>query len=378
VYDDYGGGYMKEINLASVLAERRREKGITQDELADFAGVSKSSVSKWETGHSFPDITILPVLASYFDISVDELICYKPQLSKEEIGRVYKRMADRFAKDSFEDVLEECESLTKKYYSCYPFLLEIAGLYINHAAMADGRENQMNIYALASKICKRILDNSKEGRVIAQAQTLQAICYTIQGKAKEVLELLGDEVELRMMPGIQIAHAHLMLGDSAKADEAMQADLYQSVMGAFGTTLTYMQKNITDFDFASEAFRRAEGICELFNMKALNANNMALLYAAGAYMNVLAGKNQDALGMLEKYVDVCCDNFFPYKIHGDEFFNQLEDWLEKRSSFMPRSESVVKESMLKDVLMSQTFEGLRAYPEFERLADRLKALIGGE
>jgi transcriptional regulator with XRE-family HTH domain len=369
---------MKEINLAAVLAEKRREKGVTQDELADFAGVSKSSVSKWETGHSFPDITLLPVLASYFDISVDELISYKPQLSKDEIGRVYKRMADRFAKDRFEDVFEECESLTRKYYSCYPFLLEIAGLYINHAMMADGREKQTNIYALASGLCKRILEQSKEGRVIAQAQTLQAICYTVLGKAKEVLELLGDSVEPRMMPGIQIAHAHLMLGDPAKANEAMQAELYQNVMGAFGALLTYMQSNITDFDFASDAFRRAEGICELFNMRRLNANNMALLYAAGAHMNVLAGKDQEALGMLEKYVDVCCEGFFPYAINGDEFFGEIGDWLKKMASFMPRSESVVKESMLNDVLMSQTFGGLRAYPAFERLACRLKALIGGE
>ena len=57
---------MKELNIGTVLGERRREKGVTQEEVAAFVGVSKASVSKWETGQSYPDITVLPVLASFF------------------------------------------------------------------------------------------------------------------------------------------------------------------------------------------------------------------------------------------------------------------------------------------------------------------------
>ena len=43
---------MKEINISKTLVSKRREKGITQDELAEYIGVSKASVSKWETGGS--------------------------------------------------------------------------------------------------------------------------------------------------------------------------------------------------------------------------------------------------------------------------------------------------------------------------------------
>lgn len=57
---------MKELNIGTVLGERRREKGVTQEEVAAFVGVSKASVSKWENGQSYPDITVLPVLASFF------------------------------------------------------------------------------------------------------------------------------------------------------------------------------------------------------------------------------------------------------------------------------------------------------------------------
>lgn len=76
---------MKELNLSNILVKKRKEKGITQDQLAAYIGVSKASVSKWETGQSYPDITFLPQLAAYFNMSVDELIGYKPQMTKEDI-----------------------------------------------------------------------------------------------------------------------------------------------------------------------------------------------------------------------------------------------------------------------------------------------------
>ena len=78
---------MKELNLSNILVKKRKEKGITQDQLAAYIGVSKASVSKWETGQSCPDITFLPQLAAYFNMSVDELIGYKPQMTKEDIRR---------------------------------------------------------------------------------------------------------------------------------------------------------------------------------------------------------------------------------------------------------------------------------------------------
>ena len=76
---------MKEIHLGQVLIENRRQREITQEELARFLGVSKAAVSKWETEAAYPDIQLLPRLASFFDINLDDLMGYAPQLSREEI-----------------------------------------------------------------------------------------------------------------------------------------------------------------------------------------------------------------------------------------------------------------------------------------------------
>lgn len=68
---------MYNIKLNEQIVFLRKEKGVTQENLAQILGVSNQAVSKWETGQCCPDIQLLPELANYFGVSVDELIGYK-------------------------------------------------------------------------------------------------------------------------------------------------------------------------------------------------------------------------------------------------------------------------------------------------------------
>lgn len=69
------------------IAELRKDKGISQQDLADVLGVSFQSVSKWETGTTMPDITLLPGIAEYFNVSVDELLGLRPLRQQAYIPR---------------------------------------------------------------------------------------------------------------------------------------------------------------------------------------------------------------------------------------------------------------------------------------------------
>lgn len=55
------------------IAFFRKKRGITQEELANALGVTNQAVSKWESGKCAPDIQLLPDIAEYFNISIDEL-----------------------------------------------------------------------------------------------------------------------------------------------------------------------------------------------------------------------------------------------------------------------------------------------------------------
>ena len=80
---------MYELNLADNITRLRHERRITQEELADFLGVTKASVSKWENAQSIPDLLLLLQLAAFFDITIDQLLGYEPQLSREQIRCFY-------------------------------------------------------------------------------------------------------------------------------------------------------------------------------------------------------------------------------------------------------------------------------------------------
>ena len=65
---------MNKVRIADIIKELRGKKGISQEMLADVCGVSMQAVSKWENGQCYPDITFLPVLAEYFQVSLDYLL----------------------------------------------------------------------------------------------------------------------------------------------------------------------------------------------------------------------------------------------------------------------------------------------------------------
>ena len=81
-----------ELNIGEKIKRLRRERDLTQEETASHLGVSFQSVSKWERGDGYPDITMLPALANYFGITVDELLGVselEQRAQYEEINRVW-------------------------------------------------------------------------------------------------------------------------------------------------------------------------------------------------------------------------------------------------------------------------------------------------
>lgn len=69
---------MTNETLGKRIAELRRQRGLTQDQLAEAMNVSPQAVSKWENDLSCPDITMLPGLADYFHVTIDFLMRGEP------------------------------------------------------------------------------------------------------------------------------------------------------------------------------------------------------------------------------------------------------------------------------------------------------------
>ncbi len=367
---------MKEINLGRILIENRHKKGITQDALAAHIGVSKGAVSKWETGSSLPDISLLPQLASYFDISIDELIGYQSQMEKEDIKKLYIRLSKEFSVLPFDEVLAECLEIAKKYYSCYPLLFELGSLLINHTAQAPNPEQVTQIMEKALEWFHRVRTEADEPNLQKEALLVEAFCLLQLQRPSEVIDILEpDEIQVGS-PEPLLASAYLMTGNDWEAKRILQVGIYKEIMTLFNLFPTYLTLCRNDAEQFTEACQRFHRIVDTFQMKALHPSILLGIYITIAQDCMFLGNTEQALDILTEYTDLAVSDIYPLRLHGDDFFNLLDEWFERGfilGSFPPRDETLIRRSMTQAVSENPAFRPLAEKPQFQVMVDRLRA-----
>ena len=350
--------FMKEINLASVIAVKRKEKKITQDELANYLGVSKAAISKWETAQSYPDITLLPHIATYFDITIDELIGYEPQMESTEIKKLYHKLSHQFAKEPFDIVYERCNEIIKKYYSCFPLLLQMGILLLNYSMLAGEPEITQKVIEQDKQLFERIKAETDDVHVAKQALYLEAYCCLIQNDPAEVLVLLEGTDTLSMSNRGLFAQAYYMMGNIPKAKEKIQMQLYENIGEIFGAFPMLFTLNVDNPAKLDECVNRAMELDKAFTVRRFHPAIVItmLLSAAGTYASI--NNKEKTLELLQEYAKVSASGIFPLKLHGDDFFDMVDEALENfdLGTEMVRSEETVKQSMLQGVIQNPAFQ----------------------
>ena len=81
------------IYFAEKLKSLRAEKKVSQERLAQYLNVSFQAVSKWETGNTYPDITLLPGIARFFGVTIDDLLCVA-KIDEKRLFNEYSEKAE--------------------------------------------------------------------------------------------------------------------------------------------------------------------------------------------------------------------------------------------------------------------------------------------
>ena len=93
------------MQIGKVIRRYRKEKRMTQEEMAGRLGVTASAVNKWENDNSYPDITLLAPIARLLGISLDRLLSFREELTDKEI-HAFVRELDAMGKErSYEEVV---------------------------------------------------------------------------------------------------------------------------------------------------------------------------------------------------------------------------------------------------------------------------------
>ena len=365
---------MKEINIAKVLVNKRKEKGITQEELANYIGVSKASVSKWETEQSYPDVTFLPQLAAYFNISIDELIDYKPQMTKEDIRKLYRSLSADFMSKPFDSVMEDCRKTIKKYYSCFPLLLNMGILIINHVELLKDPQKSASLTEEAKGLFIRVREECDDVSITRLALYMEALCSIVSGDPNTALELLDGTVAPALPPEAILASAYQMTGRADEAKSVLQVGIFQNIVVLFNFFPAYLMLCADVPSKFDEVLRRSLVVAETFDMRRLHPGVLVGLYISAAQGYITQKNHDKALEMLQKYTEIVTSDIYPLRLHGDAFFDLLDGWLDKLDlgTDLPRDEKTIRKSISDVIVNNPAFLVLSDEQRFQSITEKLQ------
>lgn len=183
---------MNNINLGAKIRALRERKGITQEKLAEAMSVSPQAVSKWELGVSYPDMPLIPMLAGYFQVSLDTLFDYDAREVKAKVEEIIKTAYGDNGQTFFREP-KRFQQLIRSALVEYPdnerLICELMESY-EYDYRTNGETGQLDeMYLLAQKL----IDESRDFEVVNTAIEVKAVTLLAKGKyneAKETLETL--------------------------------------------------------------------------------------------------------------------------------------------------------------------------------------------
>lgn len=179
------------LKLGENLRRLRRQKELTQEELADIFSVSPQAISRWEKGSTYPDITMLPTIAGFFDVTLDDL------MGMEEIRdeKRFDEIMNKYAELSSKGLMEECIALMREELKNYPndySLLTNLAVDLFRCQTKDGKEiseeDHLTNVREAIEISERILANCSDSVIRNDISSLICYLYNSVGDNDKAIE----------------------------------------------------------------------------------------------------------------------------------------------------------------------------------------------
>lgn len=290
-------------NIGRTIARERRRAGVTQEALAAHLGVSKAAVSKWELGLSLPDVSLLPRIAAYFSLTLDELFDWRARLSEEEAAEVFARVCA----EGHEDVSAARESLRRsvsEHFSDWNLLLMMSSLLTTWSAMAEQDEDAQDMRAEAGELLDRVLAGADDPGTIALARQAKATALFSAGDVEGATALLeplvrrGDDAPAMML----LASCYRRLGREGEAAELLQSRRLAAGLLVVNSLLQEIGTS-DDAAFVLAAADAARAVSSALAIEDVNPLLPVTLEAEVADALLRAGEKDEALAALERALD---------------------------------------------------------------------------
>ena len=191
------------MKISQIVKEKRKHLGLTQENIAEYLGVSTPAVSKWENGTTYPDITLLPGLARLLKTDLNTLLSFNEEMSEIEINNVVMTVQSIIQEDGFEKAFQYTLEQVRAFPTCENLIYSL-GIILQPSLGLQPIDQQHKYREEFAKLYFRIR-NSENIEIKKEAVSFLFYLYCEKGEYDNAAALLSDyPADTKLM----MAHLH--------------------------------------------------------------------------------------------------------------------------------------------------------------------------
>ncbi len=257
--------------INNVIREKRKEIGLTQEQLADYLGVSAPAVNKWEKGTTYPDISLLPALARLLKVDMNTLMCFHEGLTEQEIASFSKEAVDTIKLSGFKDGFDMLMEKIQEYPNCSELIhtaaLLLDGSLLYYGAGTPDREYyEDQITALYERAAKGDDEQIREKSCFMLVS--KYIKRAEYDKAQELIDLMPDRTSLDK----RNFQAQILINQNKLTEAAtlLERKLIMEINALHMTLMSLMdislkENNLPNAVYQAEVYRQSSKIFDLWD-----------------------------------------------------------------------------------------------------------------
>ena len=342
-----------ELKIGKRIQDLRKQKGLTQEQVAAALNISAAAVSKWETDTTYPDITILNPLARLLGVSVDVLLDFQEQMTEEECMKRMEKADTLFSTRNWEEGQQYCEELLKEFPTDLFLKFRVASTYMQYAGAS-----------LQEEILKQQMERSitlfEESTASENAEISETAWYVLSG----LYCMPQPDFDARSMKSSIL----YQMGKLEESEKLTQRCLYEEIRNA-GLSLVSLAKIAGEESEYEKAFRfldAAQELETLFEETRLGGVNVMVSQMKLGIL-VKQGKKDQALSELKHLVMGYLNIVQGRKTETPIYFDKLE-WNESTSP----KRGYLLENLLWLLETEDVYAELRAEDVYREMVEKIQ------
>ncbi len=357
------------LRIGEKIKELRKIKNVTQEELADYLGLSYQAISKWENGSSLPDITLIPGLANYFEVTTDTLFGIDEKKQNKKIELVLQKYQENFSIGLISDNEQLLREALKEFPNDFRLISKLCYTLSNQYT----GENQINLLDEIITKSNLLLRDCTDDQLRYSAIQVLAMAYNFRGEKEKAKEMINK------LPSISITRENLLDMILEGDEKVAQIQLNMlSNLDRIGNDLQVLSRISKKQEQYNDALYYLEVAEKLYIAMFENGDynfyhtRLAQLYFNLAAIKIHLGRYDEALNdlMISTQHAISKDSLPTISQYTSRNFNYVVHDESKTLKNIPETETEI----LLIQLESYLFDPIRDKPEFKHIQNQLQSL----